>query len=330
MEIIHKIKMDLSQQGVTPKISVVQGDAFSRKLAISLFAERHPWKVPADATVLIRYRKPNGACGVYDTLPDGTNAVSVSGNCIRILVAPEALSQPGIVSVMVTIISGARQLSTFGVDLAVHAMWTSDEIEEGTAWMASFLPAPDTAGVGQYFAVEAVDEYGKVLSLQAVDAPTCDTEEIRTVVAEYLEGYDFPTETVSITHQWDGTVLTVTSGSGTSSADLKGETGEQGPQGEKGDTGTQGPQGEKGDAGEQGPQGEKGDTGAQGEAGLTPFIGDNGNWWLGDTDTGVSASGAAEGCALPAVTEEDNGKFLQVVDGAWTAASVSSAEEASF
>ena len=96
---------------------------------------------------------------------------------------------------------------------------------------------------------------------------------------------------VSVTHEWDGTVLKVTSASGTSSSDLKGDkgpkgdTGAQGPQGEKGDTGAQGPkgdtgdkgdkgekgdpgeQGPKGDTGAQGPQGEKGDTGEQGPKG---------------------------------------------------------------
>ena len=40
--------------------------------------------------------------------------------------------------------------------------------------------------------------------------------------------------------------------------------------------------------GEQGVQGEQGVPGADG---LTPFIGDNGNWWISDIDTGVSASG---------------------------------------
>ena len=40
--------------------------------------------------------------------------------------------------------------------------------------------------------------------------------------------------------------------------DLKGETGEQGPQGVKGNTGAQGPQGLKGDTGEPGPQGVQG------------------------------------------------------------------------
>lgn len=37
-----------------------------------------------------------------------------------------------------------------------------------------------------------------------------------------------------ITHEWNGTVLTITSDSGTSSADLKGETGIRGAQGAAG------------------------------------------------------------------------------------------------
>ena len=39
--------------------------------------------------------------------------------------------------------------------------------------------------------------------------------------------------------------------------------------------------GEKGDQGERGPQGESGDT---------PYIGQNGNWWVGETDTGFAVS----------------------------------------
>lgn len=46
---------------------------------------------------------------------------------------------------------------------------------------------------------------------------------------------------MGITHEWNGTVLTITSDSGSSSADLRGE---------KGDTGIRGPQGVKGNAGE--------------------------------------------------------------------------------
>lgn len=63
------------------------------------------------------------------------------------------------------------------------------------------------------------------------------------------------TNGVSATHSWNGTTLTITSASGTSSANLKGEKGDTGS---KGDTGAQGPPGEKGDPGEQGPPGKDG------------------------------------------------------------------------
>ena len=79
----------------------------------------------------------------------------------------------------------------------------------------------------------------------------------------------------------------------------KGDTGATGPQGPKGDVGATGPQGPKGDTGATGPQGPKGDTGAtgpqgpKGTDGTTPHIGDNGDWFLGDTDTGVKAAAEA-------------------------------------
>jgi len=86
-------------------------------------------------------------------------------------------------------------------------------------------------------------------------------------------------------------------------ASLKGEQGEVGPQGEqgpqgdpgrKGDTGDEGPQGPQGP---EGPQGETGATGLQGEKGekgndgITPHIGANGHWFIGDVDTEVDARG---------------------------------------
>jgi len=84
----------------------------------------------------------------------------------------------------------------------------------------------------------------------------------------------------NIYHEWNGTVLTITSDSGTSSCDLKGDKGDtgvrgaqgvkgeigigaQGERGEKGETGAQGERGEKGERGEQGIQGERGEIGAQ-------------------------------------------------------------------
>lgn len=75
---------------------------------------------------------------------------------------------------------------------------------------------------------------------RAADNANAVAEELRTA----KESGEF--DGVSVTHKWNGTVLSVTSASGTSSADLKGERGPQGVRGEKGERGEQGPQGEQG------------------------------------------------------------------------------------
>lgn len=86
----------------------------------------------------------------------------------------------------------------------------------------------------------------------------------------------------------------------------------QGEKGDKGDKGEDGQDGKDGNDGNDGvipaikdgywwigdtntgvkAEGEKGDKGDDGAAGLSPYIGDNGNWWLGNTDTKVPAKGA--------------------------------------
>ena len=72
---------------------------------------------------------------------------------------------------------------------------------------------------------------------------------------------------------------------------LKGDTGETGPQGPQGETGATGATGPQGEQGPQGPQGDPGPAGADGTDGVTPTIGENGNWYLGETDTGKPSRG---------------------------------------
>ena len=73
--------------------------------------------------------------------------------------------------------------------------------------------------------------------------------------------------------------------------------GPQGEKGDKGDTGPAGPQGEKGDTGRSAYQIalDNGFKGTEKEwlkslEGITPHIGENGNWFLGEIDTGVTAA----------------------------------------
>lgn len=71
----------------------------------------------------------------------------------------------------------------------------------------------------------------------------------------------------------------------------KGEPGEQGPKGDTGPIGKTGPQGEQGIQGQKGDPGKDGATGPAGKDGITPTIGANGNWYLGDEDTGKPSRG---------------------------------------
>lgn len=48
---------------------------------------------------------------------------------------------------------------------------------------------------------------------------------------------------------------------------------------------------EKGNVNLEQGEGQKGEKGEKGDDGITPHIGNNGNWWIGDTDTGVKAKG---------------------------------------
>ena len=59
----------------------------------------------------------------------------------------------------------------------------------------------------------------------------------------------------------------------------------------QGPTGPEGLQGPTGPEGPMGPVGPTGPTGPKGDEGVTPHIGANGNWWIGETDTGTPATG---------------------------------------
>lgn len=99
--------------------------------------------------------------------------------------------------------------------------------------------------------------------------------------------------------------------------------------------------------GPSGKDGNDGSDGKNGQNGVTPHIGSNGNWYIGTTDTGVPATGPAgkdgsdgkdgsvgpagkDGAGVPAVTTADDGKFLRVASGVWTAVTVPNAEGVSF
>ena len=69
--------------------------------------------------------------------------------------------------------------------------------------------------------------------------------------------------------------------------------------------GPKGDPGDKGDKGDPGKDGADGSTGAAGADGVTPTIGENGNWYLGETDTGKPSRGGSTAEDISYMLSED-------------------------
>ena len=104
--------------------------------------------------------------------------------------------------------------------------------------------------------------------------------------ADGAPGADGYSPTASVEQIADGAKITITDKSGTTEAVVK-----NGKDGANGRDGADGQPGRDGTDGAPGRDGVDGQPGKDGTDGITPTIGDNGNWFLGATDTGISAKG---------------------------------------
>ena len=89
MEIVHKLTVHMEQRRLLPCLEMVQCDANTRVLELTLLAGGVAWEVPAGMKVAVAFRKSDGTAGLYDKLPDGTAACSFSGNVVRAILAPQ-------------------------------------------------------------------------------------------------------------------------------------------------------------------------------------------------------------------------------------------------
>lgn len=175
MTITQKISMDFMRTDVPPIVAAVQGDTYTREVQISLYAAGVPWELPEGHDVAIRYRKPDGTCGNYDTMPDGSMAWKTEGNTVSIMLCPQMLTVPGNVPAQVSVILGERTVSTFTFVVNVEADPSrgAQTSENYFNWRGAFLPQPsEPVQVGDYLQVAEVDEQGRITALVAVDAPS--------------------------------------------------------------------------------------------------------------------------------------------------------------
>lgn len=122
MVITHKLRpMDLTCKNVAQRVDVMQDDKFSRCLALPIRANGADVELPEDVRAVIRFRKPDGTGGNYDTLPDGTSAYTISGSVITVALAPQVCTVPSMVQMAVCLMRGNAEINTFVILVNVHA-----------------------------------------------------------------------------------------------------------------------------------------------------------------------------------------------------------------
>lgn len=150
MNAIQKIVMDLARPGPTPCFYAVQGDSGSRRLSLELRCDGLPWAVPEGVQLLIRYRKPDGTGGTYDTLPDGQRAWEARDHILTVTLAPQVCAVSGKVAMELTLIRGLEQLTTFRIGVVVSGKLLDGEDSEDytnlAAWLAAYNGGSGSGG----------------------------------------------------------------------------------------------------------------------------------------------------------------------------------------
>lgn len=128
LETTAALRVDMLDPGAPQIIHAVQDDSNSRKIAFSIYAGGVQWAVPDGTLVTVRYKKPDGAAGFYDTLPDGnTPAATIYGNVVTVDLVPQAFTVRGNVPVQIKLYdSSGTSIATFAVVMHVSANVVSD------------------------------------------------------------------------------------------------------------------------------------------------------------------------------------------------------------
>ncbi len=119
MNVTQRRTIDLSDRTTTPYVNAVQGDS-GRLMEVELKSGGKNWTVPENTRALIRYIKPDGTEGCYDTLPDDKLAYEFEGNVLKIVLAPQVCTAAGLVLLQVCLMGQQEQISTFTMEVRVQ------------------------------------------------------------------------------------------------------------------------------------------------------------------------------------------------------------------
>ena len=322
------LQMAVGYSQATPVISCTQTDNESIAVELRLMDRQNLYTVPEGYELNLRAKKPDGTI-VFIPIP------AQSGRCV-LMVGGQLATAVGIVDAAAEVVKGSFVLNSakFKIDVRPRV------VEDGDIASEDDLTALNEYVTRSETAAESAEEAADRAETAAVHQPKIGPDNI-------WQTYN------PDTGQYESTGVSAEGYEGPQGPQgpqgIQGDTGPQGPRGEPGQdgqdgaAGPQGPQGVPGQAatiqvgavttgapgtqasvtnsgtssaavldftipqGAQGAQGQQGPTGPQGEQGGTGPQGPKGD--KGDPGDGV-----------PAVTSENDGQILQVVNGQWAAA----------
>ena len=102
------------------EVDAVQGES-GRGLLLQLQDEKGDWIPSEETRATVRFSKPDGTGGIYDTLPDGKEAWYICDNQVAVALAPQVLAVSGTTELQVVLSDGEEELSTFVIHIHVEA-----------------------------------------------------------------------------------------------------------------------------------------------------------------------------------------------------------------
>lgn len=137
MNVLTSVNLDLTAPQLTT-IYAMQGDVLSRKVEAALYNGTAVWTPPAGATCVIRFVKPDGTIGYYDTDENDNAAYTISGNKITFVLAGQALAVPGAVHLQLDFYAANDEhLSSFPMLLDVRPAAISDDVIESGDYVSA-------------------------------------------------------------------------------------------------------------------------------------------------------------------------------------------------
>ena len=157
MIVVTKISVDLQNPAFPAVVNAVQGDHNTRCLEVSVYSAGEAWNIPSDAVISMRYSKPDGTSGYYDTMPDGAMAAQSTKNVISMLLAPQMLTVPGSVIAQMELVQGSKILGTFPILVHVEydpsvGVLESEDYVNWLQWMETELKGrmEDALATGEF------------------------------------------------------------------------------------------------------------------------------------------------------------------------------------